>query len=559
LKNQNRKKRKFTPLNLSVSEQYIQPSSRKGMIIFGCLGGLFFLSHYIYDTAFQKSRFISSGSLSSNHANIEEDCRSCHDPGNAVTNTLCSGCHEKTSELTVYDFSAHYLYRSNDVKRTSVDFAKEHREDEMPCRACHVEHEGNGANITLVSDKKCLVCHEFGTVENHPEFEFRRERVPDDSTLKMTHLRHTVFVLKEKKGLENIDDIFQTLKAETMDMNHFFEEGCLACHEPDADGKNFKSINFDRHCAQCHIKEEAAVMNLPQFNPNLPNNPGVESIEQMKQRGGPGLAWTYATNADVVMVENGEVSKSPIWHRDSWIMENLKQIRSKLYPGNGLFELLDTNGRSSEQRVDSVYSRAIEKLRSYASEFSNRGKMKGELDELNRWLNLAAKKLNTASGRRSVSNFEFPFDKPSSNLTEGQAVGFRQLAMDLTAENGTECRKCHLISDALFEPVQANQKVLVRAEFNHRAHILEKRCTECHTAIPIDEKKLRLAVQSKAEFEKRFPDAFRRDKAATQNLPGLETCQSCHMSGKVSNTCITCHKFHPNKTRRMNLRLFVQG
>jgi hypothetical protein len=31
------------------------------------------------------------------------------------------------------------------------------------------------------------------------------------------------------------------------------------------------------------------------------------------------------------------------------------------------------------------------------------------------------------------------------------------------------------------------------------------------------------------------------------------------MSGKVSNTCITCHKFHPNKTRRMNLRLFVQG
>lgn len=107
--------------------------------------------------------------------------------------------------------------------------------------------------------------------------------------------------------------------------------------------------------------------------------------------------------------------------------------------------------------------------------------------------------------------------------------------------------------------VQADQDVLIRAEFNHRVHILEKRCTECHTEIAIDEEKLKYAVENLTEFKQKFPQAFKTDRAATQNIPRLNSCQGCHAKGRVSNTCVTCHKFHPNKENRANLQLFVQG
>ena len=69
--------------------------------------------------------------------------------------------------------------------------------------------------------------------------------------------------------------------------------------------------------------------------------------------------------------EDAEVSKSPILHKDPWIMENLKQIRKKLYHGAGLFDLLETSGRVSIQRLDTLYSEAIRTLQSYSNELQN--------------------------------------------------------------------------------------------------------------------------------------------------------------------------------------------
>jgi hypothetical protein len=558
--NPKRRKKLFTPINLPVSAGYLLPASRRTMVLFGSGIGAAILLYFSFDTLFQKSHFISTGAISSNHANFETDCAACHQPGHSAADALCSSCHEKTSELTVYDFASHYLYRSNDFRRTSIDTLHKFQSHEQPCRSCHVEHRGREAAITEVPDAKCLGCHPYGSFnKNHPEFDFAREKSPDDSTLKMTHLRHTVFVLQQLKGMEQVEPLFKTLKAETMDFIHFYEAACLYCHNPEPDGRNFKNIDFDKHCAQCHLKADAVVQGLPPFDPGNPNQAGAESIRQMQQRGGPGLLWTFSANPNLVSDQDGEVSKNPVTHKDPWILENLKRVRKTLYSGDGLFDLLDSSGPVSRSRVDSLYGAVIGQLQKYAGELQNRSELKTEINKINSRLNTSRQRLDAPSPTRTLTPLEFPFSLANSGLTENQQAGFKQLAFDLTRSDGPECQKCHFVENAIIRRVQADQNILNRSEFNHRAHILEKRCTDCHTSIPIDEKKLRFSVERFSEFEQTLPKTFMADRAITQNIPAISNCRSCHAENKVSNRCVTCHQFHPNKEHRSKLRLFVDN
>ncbi len=525
------------------------------MIILGCMAGLLFLSHYLYDTLFRTSRFISSGPLSSNHANLQEDCHACHEPGNSVSDALCSSCHEKTSELTVYDFGAHYIYRSGQVARTTKEFRTTHAGKEMQCSACHIEHRGKNSSISKVSDKKCQPCHPYDSFQrDHPEFEFAREHVLDDSSLAMTHIRHTAFVLAQNQSNQAMQDVMKRLKAETIDMTHFFEQGCLYCHTPDSNGRSFVRIDFDRHCAACHVKNDAVVQSVPKFQPGRPDQPGVESIEQILQRGGPGTAWAAATNPGMTSVENGEVTKAPVWHRDPWILENLSQIRGKLFPGDGLYQLLDATGAVETVDGDSLYRRAIAVLRRHADELRTRPELGAEVEKINRWLETASKQLERPTSPRSTTGFALP---GSTKVGSEQAAAWLGLANELTAATGPQCQRCHLVENAGIVRVQAHQETLTRAEFNHRAHILERRCTDCHDAIPISEALMMSATQNHSEFKQLFASAFKADRSATQNLPTIGGCRDCHATSRVASSCVTCHRFHPNKRHRSNLQLFL--
>jgi uncharacterized membrane protein len=88
--------------------------------------------------------------------------------------------------------------------------------------------------------------------------------------------------------------------------------------------------------------------------------------------------------------------------------------------------------------------------------------------------------------------------------------------------------------------------VLHRAEFNHRAHILDRRCLECHVEIPIAD-----ALDANTKID------ILKDKSSIQNVPKKENCVECHTSTAASNRCVTCHFMHPNKENRGSLQLFV--
>ena len=46
-----------------------------------------------------------------------------------------------------------------------------------------------------------------------------------------------------------------------------------------------------------------------------------------------------------------------------------------------------------------------------------------------------------------------------------------------------------------------------------------------------------------------------RFPASIQNLPGIANCRECHTAGKVSDSCVTCNYYHPDKSNRANLLL----
>ena len=306
----------FTELELPVSRRYLTPASRRRMLLYGGLAAVALLAFFLIDALVGGGRFITNGPLSSSHAGFEDDCGNCHfGPGREVSDERCSTCHEKFGdELGIYTHDAHYVYRSDDFRRLVPS------PDERPCFACHTEHEGRNADITRISDSHCLTCHEFGSFgREHPQFDFAADQLPDSGALHFEHVHH----VREVRKREELEDI---------------EVACLYCHNAQPDGRGFEPLDFDRHCDACHLTATASTPALAIRQGD--GAPGVETLEAILQRGGPGTRWALFSNPGEFRVRGANLVKAPVYHRDSWILENLRALRTILYPDSGLADLL---------------------------------------------------------------------------------------------------------------------------------------------------------------------------------------------------------------------------
>lgn len=68
------------------------------------------------------------GRLAAAHASLESNCSACHTPVQGVDETKCIACHTANSELLQRQPTAFHANINN-------------------CKACHVEHQGEGANL----------------------------------------------------------------------------------------------------------------------------------------------------------------------------------------------------------------------------------------------------------------------------------------------------------------------------------------------------------------------------------------------------------------------------
>ncbi len=521
---------------LSVAKEYVFPDARRAAIVLGSLAGLASLAFFAADFFMLKKSLTASGPVSSYHAKFEKDCNSCHEPFGAVTNAKCSVCHEKTGdELGVYTFVAHQIYRSGEASR--IKAATEEETSETACVLCHQEHQGRNAFITSVPDTRCINCHVYGSFNvNHPQFDFVAEKIPDDSTLKFTHIKHVKDVMKREKLVD-------------------VERACLYCHNPQPDGRHFEPIAFETHCQACHLTGNVATPAMKIKNPLDFMTPGVETLETLRARGGLTAArLRFVSASDFTTKPGDRMVKSPVRHEDAWIMENLQRVRQTLLGENDFDDLVKASGKLRAQNSagfsKATYQEALDLLEKYAEALRSRPEREVQLElvKIDSLVKATRNKLRQQPVVLKEMALVPPPRQMNAALLPAQIEDLNALADNLTKP----CQECHTVANASIQRVQKEQQILARAEFNHRAHILQRRCLECHTGIPI----LPPGNTSPPSGETKPAPAW-QDRAAIQNIPGRENCQHCHNPAETSNRCVTCHYFHPNKTQRASMLLYL--
>lgn len=513
-----KQKGSYGPARLPVARAYVLPRRRRRALLIGAALALALALWLIYDFFGRDARFISSGPLSSGHAMIEADCAACHASFAEVEDTRCATCHEKLGDpIGTYSFAKHYLYRENDFNRVVPS------PDEVTCATCHGEHHGREASLVAVADARCATCHFASFDRQHPQFDFAAEGQEEQAGIAFAHVHHVREVMKQR-GLVDL------------------ERACLACHNPQADGRGFAPIDFDAHCDECHLTIGTATARLPI---HAEGELGVETLDAIRDHGGPGTRWAWFADPNEFQAAGGRVRKSPLHHEDAWILYNLRRLRTLLVPGAGLADLLETTADVPAHEVEALYREALATLGEQA--LGLRGRAEPEVQaELARIITLIEgieRRLEDPLVALDETDFLLALEPGRDGAGGDAGQSIEALAAELTAP----CLQCHSLRQATIVRVQKDQRSLRRAEFDHRAHILQARCLDCHRAIPIEE-----AIASGRDVE---PE---EDRAAILDLPSLETCQQCHTARLASNRCVTCHLFHPDKDRSARLLLYHQ-
>ncbi|MEZ4701012.1 MAG: cytochrome c3 family protein [Rhodothermales bacterium] len=513
-----RKKGRFGRFGFPVATTY--PSRRRRLPLYavGVAGALILGGVFAFDAAVGGGTLVSDGPLSSNHAGFGGDCASCHTPTMGVTDDKCAVCHEKFGDnLGLHSLDAHYVYRSGDYSRivpASTD---------VTCASCHREHEGPHADIAAVPDATCGSCHDVSGFDTHPEFEAVTTSDTDAANLNFPHTLH----VSELRRRESLVDI---------------EQACLYCHNADADGKGFQPIDFEAHCDACHLTTSTAT---PFLDVAAGATPGVRTLQTIVSAQRAGNRWAFFANPDEFQTRGASVRKRPVYHADPWIIENLRSLRQVLYPASNLADLLTTSADVAPRDANVLYEEAIQTLRTYIDELRNQPDraVQAELERAGELLTRVERQLADPLSPRDETQFLVSAAELNPALSPAQVEAYQKVVSDLTQP----CQECHVVEKATIKRVQTDQRTFIRAEFDHRAHIIQARCLDCHGELPI---------RQFAAIDSIPPPEV--DRAEIHNLPHIATCQTCHADDKASNTCATCHVFHPDTEQRSNLLLYLE-
>ena len=502
---------------LPVTRSYVRPISRAPMLWLGILVALVLAVVGWLDNRWGHQGLISGGPLSSAHALLESDCAACHTGFEPVADTACATCHEQLGDdLGRYSFATHTLYRSADFDRLAA------HDLEPTCASCHLEHGGRTAVLTEVADATCAACHERSAFDDdHPDFAFTGDPSGDDDALTFAHGHHVREVM-DQRGFADV------------------ERACLECHEPEASGRGFLALDFDRHCDACHLDQGVST---PRLATAADGAPGVASLATIQASAEPGTDWAFYLDPNEFREVGGGrlVSKSPLHHRDPWVLYNLRRLRQLVYPDAGLADLLTASPDVGAHQTAELYSEALDTLEGYA-----RG-LRGSPDpEVQR--QLATLEAVMGKVREAIADPTAPFDPSEFLLALEQPAPLdaelREEIDLLVADLTSACSVCHQVDRLTIARVENRQKTLERAEFDHRAHVIQRRCLDCHGQLPI------LAAVSGEEIPPEL------DRAEIHNLPGIDSCRACHQGGLTSSQCTTCHLYHPEAGRHADLLLY---
>ena len=515
----------FGAAGLPAAVVYVRPRGRNRVVWAGAALAALAAAVLTVNLGFRAGGLVANGDLSSAHAVLDTRCAACHTPFEGVGIDKCSACHERFADpLGAYTFNAHYVYASRDRTRAFG------RENETACAGCHVEHRGRQADLlAAVSDARCASCHEIdGFHDGHPEFAFA-EAGPEDAGVAFTHIRHVDRVLDDR-GVDNA------------------EEACLACHEPTADARAFLPIRFEAACGDCHLgggDESAELPVQPAGTPLVSDGGadvaltlGVETLETVRARMGPGEQWAGRMSPAHFDVDDGFVVKTDVVHADPWVLHNLRRLRRAIYPSRGLADLLAASADVARADEPELYEEAVRELRGYADGLRGRGEewVQAALLDIDRSMGALERRLFDPN--TTLDGTRFRLNAADPRLTDAQLAELDRFADEIAEP----CTSCHALERAAVRRVRQEQQVLRRARFDHGAHVIQRGCLDCHTRIPFSDY---LGADEAVDP--------RLDDAAIQNIPAIDTCRQCHRPGGVSDRCLTCHEFHPDRGAHFRL------
>ena len=211
-------------------------------------------------------RVYTSGPVSTAHAMFNVQCGQCHVPARAeagqrgparsgfwlrVSDRACLKCHDGPVHHDTQVFTP-------------------------TCATCHVEHKGRVV-LAAMTNQHCTQCHAGlktkdatpppyeRKIENfpgsHPEFAVTvkagdravrvrlddKARLTDTAQMKLNHQVHL------KPRLKGVDDLKaqRGMKGLTTSPKGL-QLTCTFCHQPDGEQAYMASINYVKHCADCH-------------------------------------------------------------------------------------------------------------------------------------------------------------------------------------------------------------------------------------------------------------------------------------------------------------------
>ncbi len=218
----------------------------------------------------------SSGTLSTAHQTLNNQCHACHSkPFVRVQNQDCLACHKGIANHT-----------SQGIMNVTVLH-------QTRCASCHREH--NGTFGLLEQNKQfgveCIECHENikdvfpdTKTENVKDFTsdhpaFRIQVNIDDAVTKLARIRQgTTSQLTEKTSLKFPHDVHLAVGGVNSPEGKI-KMTCNNCHKLDGAGVSFRPVTMKENCQHCH----ALRFDLAVPNREVPHGPVDQVLSTLRE------------------------------------------------------------------------------------------------------------------------------------------------------------------------------------------------------------------------------------------------------------------------------------
>ncbi|MCA3254372.1 MAG: cytochrome c3 family protein, partial [Alphaproteobacteria bacterium] len=212
-----------------------------------------------------------SGSLSSAHASLSNDCGACHQKAfESVTDATCKSCHAKIPDHAQMDRLRLAMFEPGLGGAANRQLAHSFNLPEGRCASCHKEHEGP-KGLATTNAAQCVECHTDLTAklpdtklgnagdftDEHPQLRPAIVATPAFGQPKLVRVSMDARP-RENSGLKFPHDIHlsKTNGVARMAMELAQYNGkaldCASCHRPSAGAVRFQAIEMERDCGACH-------------------------------------------------------------------------------------------------------------------------------------------------------------------------------------------------------------------------------------------------------------------------------------------------------------------